>query len=108
MNNLIGQRLKELRNEKGINQQQLADFINTSRSNISKFENGTLDLSTDLIIQLSNYFKVSTDYLLCLTDVPEQSLVVPTGYYNLLAELVQKNISPDQIRSIIKLFDQMR
>ncbi len=65
---MYGQRIKELRIEKGLSQQQLADELNTTQKNISKYELEVIDLSTELIIRLCKFFEVSADYLLGLEN----------------------------------------
>ena len=57
-------RVKELREEFNITQSQLAKKINVARSNISKYESGQLDVSTEIISKIADFFNVSTDYLL--------------------------------------------
>ena len=67
MNTDIGKRLKEAR--KGIaNQYQIAELLNTTQQQISKYENNLQEIPCRHIITLAKYFDVSTDYLLCLTD----------------------------------------
>ena len=61
-------RIKELRNAKGINQQVLADILNVQRPAISKYENGEVPLTDDTIRILAEYFDCSSDYLLGRTD----------------------------------------
>lgn len=60
----FGKRLKEIRMSKGITQEKLAEELNVSWAHISKMERGTRSCSIDLLIALSGYFEVSTDYLL--------------------------------------------
>lgn len=63
---MYGQRLKELRMEKGLTQTELAKILNTTQKSISKYENEYLDVSTETIIKICKYFDVSADYLLGL------------------------------------------
>ena len=65
---MYGQRIKELRLEKGLTQAELANALNTSQRNVSKYETEYLDLSTENIIKLCKFFGVSADYLLGLED----------------------------------------
>lgn len=65
---MYGQRIKELRTENGLTQKQLADALNSTQRNISKYELELLDLSTELIIRICKFFGVSADYLLGLED----------------------------------------
>ena len=60
----FGMRLKEIRRDKGITQEKLAQEMNVSWNHISKLERGTRSCSLDLLITISKYFGVSTDYLL--------------------------------------------
>ena len=60
----IGKRIYELRKSKGISQEELAEILNVSRQAISKWENNTSLPELDNIILISDYFEVSTDYIL--------------------------------------------
>lgn len=61
-------RLKELREEKGLNQAELGSVFNLSQIAISQYERQTRNIPNDLIIEMAKYFNVSTDYLLGNTD----------------------------------------
>lgn len=63
----IGSRLKEVRNGKE-NQQQIAELLNTTQQQISKYENNQQEIPCRHIITLARHFDVSADYLLGLTD----------------------------------------
>ena len=66
----LGQKIQNLRKEKGLSQEDLASQITVSRQAVSKWE---LDLTipdTENIVQLSKILSVSTDYL--LSDVLEK------------------------------------
>ena len=65
---MYGQRIRELRIEKGLTQTELAKILNTTQKSISKYETEFLDLNTNTIIALCKFFNVSADYLLGLTD----------------------------------------
>lgn len=65
---MYGQRLKELRLERGLSQTELATELNISQRAVSHYENEEHDLSTDLIISICKFFGVSADYLLGLKD----------------------------------------
>ena len=57
-------RIKELRTENGMKQQDLADRLKFARTLVSKYELGQIDLNTDTIRRLCEIFHVSADYLL--------------------------------------------
>ena len=60
----LGNRLKELRKQKKLNQTELAEVIGISLNTLSNMESGKTDPSTETIIKLCDFFKISTDYLL--------------------------------------------
>ena len=62
--NTIGERIRALREEKGLTQQQLAKALYTSRVNVNYWENDERNIKSDIIIALAEFFDVSCDYLL--------------------------------------------
>ena len=68
-------RIRDLRIEKGWNQEYLGNLINVQKSAISKYEKGRISLNDDIIKKLCEIFKVSSDYLLGTSDLknPETS-----------------------------------
>lgn len=61
-------RLKELREERNLTQNDVATAINTTRTNIGRWEKGINEPSANFIMQLADFFEVSTDYLLGRED----------------------------------------
>lgn len=57
-------RVRELRIEKGMKQEDLAVALSVKRQAVSKYETGALDLGTDTIRILCEIFGVTADYLL--------------------------------------------
>lgn len=64
---VFGERLKELRIEKGVGQNKLAKDLGLSNASISYWENGKQEPSASAVYKLALYFGVSADYLLGLT-----------------------------------------
>ncbi len=60
----FGKKLFKLRKEKGMSQENLAEQIGTTRQAISKWENNQGFPEVEKLLQLSNVFEVSVDYLL--------------------------------------------
>ena len=60
----FGENLQKLRKEKNISQEQLAEELNVSRQTIGKWENGITYPETECLIQISDFFEVSIDFLL--------------------------------------------
>lgn len=61
--------LNELREKKGITQQQLADTLNLSKNAISHYEKGINMPNLDTVQRIADIFDVSVDYLLGRTTV---------------------------------------
>lgn len=64
----IYQRLKDLREDKDINQKEVADLLNTSREQYSRWERGATEVPFHVVISLARYYKVSIDYIAGLTN----------------------------------------
>ena len=64
----FAKRLKELREEKEITQQELGLLVNMTKMAISHWEKGHSEPSIAQLIFLSNYFGVTVDYLVGKTD----------------------------------------
>ena len=62
-------RLRELRLEKGISQNDLGKILNVSKMAISHWESGHSEPSITQLIILANYFEVSVDYLVAKEDI---------------------------------------
>lgn len=65
---MLNQRLKNLRIEKQITQSELANVLNVSSRTIASYEQGVNEPNITTILALSDYFNVSTDYLLGHSD----------------------------------------
>lgn len=70
---MLGNRLKMLRTEKKITQEELGKFVNVTKVSISGYENGNRTPDTETLQKLADYFDVSTDYLLGRTDVKNEN-----------------------------------
>lgn len=61
-------RLKDLREDSDLSQQQVADFLGMKQPQYSRYERGLRDIPTDVLIRLARFYKTSTDYILGLTN----------------------------------------
>lgn len=64
----ISMRIKKLREENGLTQQAVANYLNVKQNTYSQYENEKRQLSIDVLIKLAKFYKVSTDYILELDD----------------------------------------
>lgn len=63
------QRIRNLREDRDLNQTQVAKMLGMSQTGYSKYETGENDIPTHILIKLARFYQTSTDYLLGLTDV---------------------------------------
>lgn len=63
-----GQRIKELRNESGLSQKDLADKIGVAQNTVAQYEKGTAKTSLEVLVNLAVVLKTTADYLLGLED----------------------------------------
>ena len=59
---MYGQRLKEIRQEKGLTQTKLAQMLSTTQSTVGKYEREEIQLTVDVIIKICKMFEISSDY----------------------------------------------
>ena len=64
----FAERLKELREEKGLSQMELAKATGISQSSIARWELEKADPTSSALITLSKFFGETVDYILGLTD----------------------------------------
>lgn len=64
----VGNRLKEARKSLGYTQAEIAQLLNMTQQQYSRFENGKFELNYAQIIFLCKKYDISADYLLGLTD----------------------------------------
>ena len=63
-------RIRDLREDNDKTQQQIAEVLNMHRSVYRRYENGERETPAWVIVKLAEYYRVSTDYLLGLSDDP--------------------------------------
>jgi len=64
-------RLKDLREDHDLSQQQVADYLCMKQPQYSRYERGYRDIPTDILIKLAKLYNTSTDYILGLTNISE-------------------------------------
>ena len=67
-------RLKDLRDDKEINQEEIAALLKTTQQQYSKYEIGTQEIPVHHLITLADFYHTSTDYILGRTNNPDPPL----------------------------------
>lgn len=96
---MLSERLKKLRKEKGITQQELANILNTSRSNVANYEVGANEPNIEMLTKITKYFDVTVEYLVGLSpyknfeeQTEHRKISVTKPIFNKLSEQQQKDI----------------
>lgn len=61
-------RIKDLREDADLSQQKVAEALGITQRKYSYIETKTQPLTDEILVKLANFYQVSTDYILCLTD----------------------------------------
>ncbi len=67
---VVGERIQKLRKEKHISQEKLAEDLGVSMNTIAKIECGLRGPSIEFLLELTNYFDTTTDYI--LLGIPDE------------------------------------
>lgn len=70
---MIYKNIRALREDSDITQKQVAEYLHCSQQVYSNYELGQRDIPTDVLIKLSEFYHVSTDFLLGLTNNPKRA-----------------------------------
>lgn len=65
-------RLKDLREDNDLTQENVSQILKISRPQYSLYETGKRDIPVDLLTALAKYYKTSIDYIVGLTDIFEK------------------------------------
>ena len=66
-------RIRDLREDKDLNQTQVAKMLGMSQTGYSKYETGENDIPTTILIKLAKFYNTSIDYLLGETNDPTRN-----------------------------------
>ena len=63
-------RLRDLREDRDLKQDTIAQYLNCSQTTYSRYELGKRDIPTEVLKKLADYYNTSIDYILCRTNNP--------------------------------------
>jgi transcriptional regulator with XRE-family HTH domain len=114
------ERLKQLRKEYNYKQADVADKLNVGRTTYAKYETGDIQPPVDQIVNLSNIFNVSTDFLLNKSDDPtppnkKDAPLTMKGAQSFVAALIangllkpNEKLNEKQLEFIVDFFERTR
>lgn len=62
------ERIRNIRIDRGLTQEDVAKLLNVKQNTYCQYETGVLNYPLDLVVKLAEYYNVSVDYLVGLTD----------------------------------------
>lgn len=65
-------RLRFLREDNDLTQREVAEYLKIRQNTYSQYENGKRQIPIEIIVKLSEYYNVSSDYILEITDNPNR------------------------------------
>lgn len=71
---MLGQRIHELRLSFGWSQVEMAQKLNITKQTVSNWENENIMPSIEMLVRIAELFRVTTDYLLGLENIPRLSV----------------------------------
>jgi transcriptional regulator with XRE-family HTH domain len=109
---MFAKRLKRLREDTGLQQQEMATKLGITRTTYHYYETGKREPDHETLVFLANEFGVTTDYLLGKTDYPQTVLKfdipkelqqIGISYLIVAKHMQDKAIPPDDIERIIEI-----
>lgn len=96
-------RLKQLRNEKKLTQEELANKLGLGQSAINNYENSNREPEYSLLVKIADVLDCSIDYLLGRTDKKDEILRNPDIYEIVITKAKDYHISPESLDKYIEI-----
>ena len=103
---IFSKRMKELREQRHISMQQLADYLNVSKSSVNMWENAGVIPREPVLKKISQSFNVSIDYLLGNTTMQEEvERIEKLNDMNILFQQILGNMSEEDLEKVIQIVE---
>lgn len=99
-------RIKIMREEFALTQQDLANKIDGAKSTVAMYENETRKPSMEVLIKLSEIFNCSIDYLLCRTDIRNYDKEEQEFRFTYKKEI--EGLTEEEIRYALKFYKETK
>lgn len=105
------ERLKKLRTEKKIRQDEMANHIGVARTTYASYEQGYREPDQETLTKIADFFHVNVDYLLARTDdpTPRNSDVLPLNDIGIQVIMrAKEEMSPKAYQKFVDITEKMR
>lgn len=99
----FGERLKILRKEKNISQEELGNKIGVARTSVANYETDRNFPTSEVLEKLSDVFNVSIDYLLCKSDIKNIAEEFEFAYHK-----ETEGLSDEDIKEALRIYKQIK
>ena len=107
-------RIKALREARGLKQAELADMLNVSQATLSNWERGVHDLDNESLANLAGFFNCTIDYLLMNSDIINieqlqniESNMEPV-YYRVVMDAKKSGIPPQDLQKALEFLKKAK
>lgn len=114
---MFGDRLKLLRNRKGLSQAEFAKQIGVSKSSVNMYERGEREPNFETLETIADYFNVDLDYLMGKSEIENRAkaAIIPfkPDNRNVLrlagrdGSYLERTLTDDQLKALTAILDQM-
>lgn len=99
-----GGKIRELRKDRGLNQDQLAELASLNRVTVAKYESGRVEPGAQALSRIADALEVSTDVLLGRSDPPPEPVKTPhTVESQFISEVVDR-LPPAEREKALNMF----
>lgn len=105
---MFGDKLKELRKEKDISQEELSNIFNVNKSTISAWEVNKAQPNYDTLLKLSKYFDVTPNYLLGFANDDLERIEKLKYALKDAGLMASDDLTIEELEKALKIIDVMR
>ena len=100
----FGKRLRLIRKERELSLLTLSEKLETSKSLLSRYENGKVDPSLDTAASIAKYFNVSLDWIAGVTEIEaDRKIIISLDYEEVFNKCIKQNVAPGKLDKMIDL-----
>lgn len=102
---MFGEKIKEIRKNNNLTQQEFADIFNTTRTTVANWENNICRPDPNQIIEMAKKFNVSTDYIL---NVDIDTFITIKRLMKQLGMMVSDDTTPEEFKKALQIIEVLK
>ena len=102
--NEFGKRLRIIRKENKMSLLTLSEKLKTSKSLLSRYENGKVDPALGTAIEIAEFFNVSLNWIAGMSDIEaDRKILKSSDYEEVFDKCIEQNIAPEKLDKMLDL-----